>query len=160
MGATIALIANVSRLAAATVGPLVLAGCFAGGLPTKAAQEPDVAPLPAAELRPLTAPEKAALAKGFAAGLKDPASAQFQWTMVPKRLPEGSSMDYCALVNAKNSYGGYIGAQPFIGMILIANNKIVSGLMIGVGESDPRYRNIVPDMCRKKGLDPFAVSDS
>lgn len=106
----------------------------------------------------MTAQEKALLAKSFAYGLKDPNSAQFQWTKVPKSLPK-DSFEYCALVNAKNSYGGYTGATPFIGMVLIRDGKIAGGTIAAIGETRPLYSHIIPDMCRKKGLDPYAVSE-
>lgn len=145
-----------ARTLAAALAPLLLAGCFAGTPPTN--EEAPIAPLTDSELRVLTTEEKAVLAKGFAAGLKDPTSAIFQWTKVPKRLPE-NSFDYCALVNAKNSYGGYTGATPFMGMVLVRNGKIVSGVTAVVGDIDRRYSHILPEMCRKKGLDPYAISE-
>jgi hypothetical protein len=98
------------------------------------------------------------LKKAFAAGLKDPESGHFQFTKVPKVLPSEGSLDYCALVNAKNSYGGYNGFAPFIGLISVKAGKIAGGGIGAINDSDPRYRNIVPDMCKEKGLDPYAVS--
>lgn len=138
---------------------LALSGCYAASEPPpKAAEQPDIPPIPAAETRSLTAQEKALLSKGFAATLKDPASAQFQWAKVPKRLPE-STLDYCAMVNAKNSYGGYTGASPFLGMIFITKGKIIGGAIVATTDSRPGYAEIIPTMCRKKGLDPYAISE-
>jgi len=144
---------------ARTTPALALAGCYTASTPPPAkVADPDVPLLAASDLRTLTANEKALLAKGFVATLKDPGSAQFQWAKVPKRLPE-SGFDYCAMVNAKNSYGGYIGAQPFIGMVMVNNGKIIGGVIAAVGDANPTYQQIIPDMCRKKGLDPYAISD-
>lgn len=56
---------------------------------------------------------KAALASGKAsirAGLKDPLSAQFRGVFVKRDLY------VCGEVNAKNSYGGYVGYQRFIAL--------------------------------------------
>lgn len=137
----------------------LLSGCYATATPPPVAEAPAPTPqLSADQLRDLTPPEKAILAKGFAAGLKDPDSAKFQWTRIPKALPVGGTLDYCGLVNAKNSYGGYIGAQPFLGIIQVTKGKIVAASIGAVGESTPMYRDIVPKMCRDKGLDPFAVT--
>jgi hypothetical protein len=66
-------------------------------------------------------------------------------------------LDYCAMVNAKNSYGGYTGSKPFLGIIQITKGKITGAALGAVGDSDPRYQDILPKMCREKGLDPFAV---
>jgi hypothetical protein len=135
-----------------------LAGCYQTAAPPAVAEKVYVPMTPPDQLRDLTAAEKAILTKGFAAGLKDPDSAKFQWAKIQKGLPMDGAIDYCAMVNAKNSYGGYIGAQPFIGSILIAKGKIVSGIMGAVGQSGALYQDILPNMCREKGLDPFAVA--
>jgi hypothetical protein len=142
------------------LAPLLLAGCYAAAPPPpKAAEEPAIEPLPPTEMRSLTAQEKALLTKGFASSLKDPGSAQFQWTKVPKRLPADSALDYCGMVNAKNSYGGYTGANPYIGMIFITNGKIIGGSIVATADPRPGYAEIVPNMCRKKGLNPYAISE-
>lgn len=149
----------VARWFSITLPPLILAGCLAAAPPPpKIAEQPTIAPLAAADLRSLTPQEKAVLAKTFAAGLKDPTSAIFQWTKVPKKLPD-DGFDYCGTVNAKNSYGGYTGAVPFIGLILVGKGKIAGGVIAATGDIRPEYSQIIPDMCRKKGLDPFAVSE-
>jgi hypothetical protein len=129
-----------------------LLGCATTPPPetTAAAPPPPVAPLPASELRELTAAEKALLTKGFADSLKDPTSAQFRWAKVPKTL-NGGSVSYCAMVNGKNSYGGYNGMTPFLGVILVRDGKITGGVIVGINN------DAVPQVCRDKGLDPFAV---
>lgn len=133
---------------------LALCGC--GSLPSS---QPEIAAaplLPASEMRDLTQAEKAILAKGFAAGLKDPGSAQFQWAKIQKGLPTDGTIDYCAVVNAKNSYGGYIGATPFMGTIQVTNGKIAAGMMGAVGYTERQYADLLPKMCRDKGLNPYA----
>ncbi|MCK1507194.1 hypothetical protein [Bradyrhizobium sp. 18] len=149
----------IGRSLSALACAALLSGCYATASPPPVAEAP-VPQLSADQLRELTPAEKATLSKGFAGGLKDPDSAKFQWTRVPKVLPADGMIDYCGLVNAKNSYGGYIGAQPFIGTIQVSKGKILTGAVGAVGDPTPMYREILPKMCRDKGLDPFAVSAS
>jgi hypothetical protein len=47
--------------------------------------------------------------------LKDPDSAKFD-SLVPGRAPDGRVF-VCGWVNAKNSFGGYVGRQPFSGQL-------------------------------------------
>jgi hypothetical protein len=56
----------------------------------------------------LTSAEKAAVMQAVKGVLKDPDSARFKWTT----LRAGSST-YCGLVDAKNSFGGYVGDTAF-----------------------------------------------
>lgn len=44
--------------------------------------------------------------------LKDPDSARFEGAT--NIIGEGDAMVACGLVNAKNSFGGYVGAQPYM----------------------------------------------
>lgn len=148
------------RLHALAALPLcmLLAGCYATAA-SQGSTEVAAAPLLGPdEIRDLTPAEKAILTKSFAAGLKDPDSAKFQWAKVRKAMPLDGSFDYCAMVNSKNSYGGYVGMQPFIGTVAVTKGKITAGVMGAVGESTPMYRDILPKMCRDKGLDPFIAS--
>jgi hypothetical protein len=110
-----------------------LSGCISDSTPPPAA---DVyPPLPPSDsLRNLSSVEKAALAKGFASGLKDPASAQFRWIKVRKADLNGH-FDYCAMVNAKNGYGGYIGFYPFVGTINMQSGRAVSGELLDLQDS-------------------------
>jgi hypothetical protein len=63
--------------------------------------------------RDLSAAEKTALAHALSRSLKDPDSAQFQWGPVKYTAAHGQTTEYCGIVNAKNSYGGYTGYQMF-----------------------------------------------
>ena len=133
---------------------IALSGCLATAAPPPPqAKAPPKPELPESALRELTAPEKKALAEGFAKGLKDPASAQFQWAKVPKSPSD--SEDYCGMVNAKNSYGGYVGSMPFMGMILFKNGRAVGGVMGVAGSTETEKYGIVADMCKEKGLNPM-----
>lgn len=58
--------------------------------------------------RSLSAVEKAAIVEAVTAQMKDPLSAQFKWPMM-----RGDAGTYCGYVNAKNSFGGYVGFHLF-----------------------------------------------
>lgn len=131
---------------------LTLGGCYAGeGSPSS---EQYVAGYTPDELRELTPAEKAVLEKAFVKALKDPDSAKIAWTKVPKVFPATASFDYCATLNAKNSYGGYVGYAPFMGSIAVANGKITGGSIKILADSDVAIQAMVTDQCAKKGLDP------
>jgi hypothetical protein len=143
-------ISNMRRL-----GIVALCVALGGCATAPSASEPYVACYTPDELRELAPAEKALLAKGFAKNLKDPDSAKFEWVKVPKAWSNnGGGFDYCATLNAKNSYGGYIGYQPFIGFVMTSGTKITGGYITAVSGSDATERQIVNDMCAKKGLDP------
>ena len=129
-----------------------------GGCITAASEQQQyVAGYTTSELRELTSTEKALLTKGLAKTLKDPDSAKFEWTKIPKEelWPKSrNAFDYCATVNAKNSYGGYIGFQPFIGIVTTAGGKITGGYTTAIASADQTDSAFITDTCAKKGLDP------
>lgn len=142
------------RIGAAAFAVLIVAACN-----QTTATAPAAAPTPnpvisyaPAELRDLTADEKQALGASLAKGLKDPESARFTWLKVPRNA--GDSFDYCAMVNAKNSYGGYTGSKPFMAVVLVKNGKIVGGVLGLVG-SDKFANDFIRSDCQKKGFDPY-----
>jgi hypothetical protein len=64
----------------------------------------------------LTAKEKAIIMSEVKRELKDPESARFKWPKLAKDIDMKSpdvAINYCGLVNAKNSYGGYVGDKIF-----------------------------------------------
>jgi len=138
------------------LGIVALCAALGGCTTAPSTSEPYVAGYTPDELRELTLAEKALLAKGFAKNLKDPDSAKFEWVKVPKNWSNnnGGGFDYCATLNAKNSYGGYIGYQPFMGFVMTSGTKITGGYTTAVSGSDAAERLLVNDMCAKKGLDP------
>jgi hypothetical protein len=93
----------IGRATVALLVAVALAGCAGGAAPSSS---------PPAPMRRLSDAEKAALAPILAAGLKDPAAAQFKWMPVVLRERDGVT-DYCGMVNGKNSYGGYTGFSRF-----------------------------------------------
>jgi hypothetical protein len=71
------------------------------------AQEPPGAPIT------LSAGQVKQIQSGVRASLKDPDSAKFSGPMVATKKSNGD-IHACGLVNAKNSYGGYVGDSPYI----------------------------------------------
>lgn len=92
--------------------------------------------------------EKNAIMKGVRARLKDPASAIFGG-VVAKR--EASGFVYvCGSINAKNSYGGYTGDQPYSGMLAGEGPKAFFAVL-GIGGLENESEGIL-QVCREKGL--------
>ena len=95
----------------ACIAALTLCGCepslWSHATPTPKPVEPYTGPM-----RELTALEKKAIAEKVSDQLKDPASAQFKWAKARANSPTGT-IPYCALVNARNSFGGYVGYKAF-----------------------------------------------
>lgn len=58
----------------------------------------------------------AAVQRPIIADLKDPESARFTG-IAAARSPSGA-IAVCGYVNAKNSFGGYVGAKPFVGTLV------------------------------------------
>lgn len=97
-------------------GALALASC-AGGSVQQAATEPPPPP-PKRNLKPADAMAEAR--KEVATKLKDPESARFTDVVYRPNQPNmrGEPTDVvCGKVNAKNSFGGYVGARPFVYLI-------------------------------------------
>ena len=89
---------------------IVITAClFLGACaPQLKTQRPTV--VQAITLKPV---QLATIQKAAASGLKDPGSAQFD-DVAATLLSDGTTY-ICGKVNAKNSYGGYIGFKPFNG---------------------------------------------
>ncbi len=118
-----------------------LSAC-AGGAPTPAAE-------PALELvTPRTLPpnQVAALQDGVRASLKDPTSAQFGQHKAGSNAKGGTIV--CGWVNAKNSYGGYTGKQPYLALLLPDTGKFYVQ-KIGGTEAEAYA---VQSVCTRSGL--------
>ena len=94
----------------------------------------------------LTAADTKAIHEGIRKALKDPDSARYG-TMTAS-VNEKGSVTVCGFVNAKNSFGGYTGEKPFVG-ILSRNLGLFSIIGMGGGESDDFA---VRHVCRGAGL--------
>lgn len=96
--------------------------------------------------RDLTAAERAVVEMDIKKQLKDPDSARFKWLPYIEQ-PNGH---YCGLVNAKNSYGGYTGDQPFYVMLVMPEGPIFAANVVGVGGNEFRQRAII-QQCAEQG---------
>lgn len=74
-----------------------------------------VSTIPTGKPYVLTMDEKAIVEAGVKKGLKDPYSAMFGF-MIGAQTPD-KSINVCGFVNAKNSFGGYVGETPFFGIL-------------------------------------------
>src|SRR5690349_5868495 len=65
--------------------------------------------------RDLTVPERRTIQEAVTHDFKDPESARFRWLPIPdcKSYSACYMGFYCGMVNAKNSFGGYVGHSPF-----------------------------------------------
>jgi hypothetical protein len=100
-------------------------------------------------VRPITLTEKqtAAVRKGVIAVLKDPESARFGSIIAGQRT-SSPAIVVCGFVNAKNSFGGYTGEQPFTGILGDDPPKFAVAMMGGKEEETYAVR----EMCSRSGL--------
>jgi hypothetical protein len=82
---------------------------------------------------------------GVMASLKDPDSARFG-PIYAVRSPDGVIVA-CGYVNAKNSFGGYTGDQPFNG-VLTSSGRFMAA---AVGGDDMRISAILT-VCQRSGI--------
>lgn len=106
-------------------------------------------PLPAVAGEPheLSTPERAEVARAVQSGLMDPSSAMFLWT-----THTGDPVLYCGLVNAKNSFGGYVGFTPYM-VFIVPNGGDIKAVLYKIGDGDiesPRTLGIA-QTCWKSG---------
>jgi hypothetical protein len=102
-----------------------------------------------AQVRPMTASERASISKSLADQLKDPASAKFKFTPIISGKTSGV---ICGQVNARNSYGGYTGFQPFIAMTAKNTSGRTIGVFVSQGSVNVSDGQIALQMCADKGL--------
>lgn len=103
----------------------------------------------AASSAPLRPADKATIAKVVKNQLKDADSAKFRWP-----APRAFGL-YCGWVNAKNSYGGYTGFEPFMVTGGIGDGPKSKGEFLAfdatIGSDDDLA--IVLKMCAEQGFD-------
>ncbi len=105
--------------------------------------------LPGGDLEPvvankLTPAQSKALEDGIRNVLKDPASAQF--SDFKSGTDSKGAIIACGWVNARNSFGGYTGRQPYL-VTLPINGKVI---VEAVGSGD--MVNAVLNTCSRIGL--------
>ncbi|OTA15240.1 exported hypothetical protein [Xenorhabdus beddingii] len=100
--------------------------------------------------RPLTQQEISLVESELKVSLKDPDSAKFKHVNLIQ--DSESSIDiYCGQVNAKNSYGGYVGFKPFI-MVLLTNDKNERKVMeLPTGEESSIREKAIIKQCANHG---------
>src|SRR4051794_21470271 len=76
-----------------------------------------------AQQRSLTDAEKKIITSAYGTRLKDPLSAQYRWPNLIKA--HADAPDYCFQVNAKNSYGAYVGYQTVLGSVTQRNGTVI-----------------------------------
>lgn len=111
----------------------ILVGCAAGPTPQQIATADYGSPISQGQ-----AEER--IKQYFNGTLKDPYSAQYQFSNIEKGYIIGSAVQgkplyagylITAYVNAKNSYGGYTGVQGY--QFLFQNGMLVQGLKLSPG---------------------------
>jgi hypothetical protein len=142
-------------LVVASLGMLSCSGILPEStIPSTVVEQQVMLPQPVEEMRDLTTAEKAALADGLAAGLRNPDSVKFRWTKVPKALT-AHSFDYCGLLVVKKP-GGPPNIKPFLATIILEGGSITGGAIAAISSDDQEeHRDIVPKLCGQKGLNPF-----
>lgn len=120
---------------------LVIAGCAQADHKASTLK-----PLPPVSL---SAPQIAAVETAVREGLKDPQSAQFRNV---KGGQNGGSVTVCGEVNARNSYGGYPGFSPFIGLLAAQKDTGRPAFVVVSMESTGNGPIITRKMCADHGL--------
>jgi len=88
---------------------------------------------------------RASIEQGTRQALKDPMSAMFG-TIRAARFPDGR-LFVCGYVNAKNSFGGYVGEKPFTGYLYPGGHFQFTSLASSEGEMmGARY------VCQQAGI--------
>jgi hypothetical protein len=92
-------------------------------------------------------PVLAKMRAAVASKLKDPESARFTETKrAMRKNARGELVDtVCGMVNAKNSYGGYTGAKPFVYLVARNTGYIVDGSEVDGVIAEMAFKNICID---------------
>lgn len=126
-------------------------------------------PPPNLEKRQLSAGERDVLKKSLSQAMKDPDAAQFKWMPVLAQPGATDLIGYCALVNGKNSFGGYTGFRRFYAVLSHdAKGQYLGGVIkqtagardttfLDTGD-DAIANTIVEQNCEKWGYTDFAAA--
>lgn len=127
--------------------------CLVLTLPLFACQTDTGMPTPPATTPyTLNESEISAVVRGVKSALKDPDSAKFGQM---KASTEGGGVKYvCGIVNAKNSFGGFIGDSPFVGVLgsLETEGKTLATFRLTSLGRNQDNTEIVVKMCRHYGV--------
>lgn len=72
---------------------------------------------------PLTASERSTILEAVKSSLKDPYSAVIS-SVSARKNEKGTVIEVCGLINAKNSYGAYVGNRPFFALAIKVGGAI------------------------------------
>lgn len=116
----------------------LLSACVAASPPAPPAPEPAAA-------HTLTEQEAALVLPAVADRFKDPSSLQVRHLAAARSLKDGRVW-VCGEVNGKNSFGGYVGFEPFYGYL--QEDRFVP---VAVGGPEMPAQNVV-NSCRHYGI--------
>jgi hypothetical protein len=126
---------------------LLLAGCAGVQPPPPTVATADIGPAPTGYEAPVRA--------YFAPQLKDPYSAVYQFEAPVQAFGQHAIWAVCGTINAKNSFGEYVGAKPFI--VLFFPNGDVKGA-IDTHEYKTRVSPAVEKCAEWRAASPDAAS--
>jgi hypothetical protein len=99
---------------------------------------------------PMTPDFQQAVAQAVKSNLKDPYSAVMGPSSARGRIRNGvRELVVCGYVNAKNSFGGYNGMQPYEGVYSMATQHFN---IIAMGDESPNAGLMIASSCRAAGL--------
>lgn len=100
----------------------------------------------------LSASEKSTVQEGVRSSLKDPTSPLFG-AMAASKGTDGV-ITVCGYVNGKNSYGGYVGDKPYIGILAPASGTKTGKaafVVAGMGGTDTDTM-VTYSLCQQSGI--------
>ena len=122
---------------------LIVCACAQNGGPSVSAEDMT---LPIT----LTQAEQNTVKEGTRQSLKDPDSARFGRMVAG--IKSNGDVVVCLMVNAKNSYGGYTGERPLMGLLFKYKNPMVF-TVVPTPEHLRQYSDIATfQVCRDRGL--------
>lgn len=104
--------------------------------------------------RAISRAEQKIIASSYGRVLKDPASAQYRWPMLPTEATlKGGEIAYCFQVNAKNSYGAFTGFRSILGTVSQVGGKITRfEYVTGTLDDSPELAQATVNICRAYGV--------
>lgn len=130
-------------LALSAVISTALMGCQSSSFSTRRTPSS-----PVTEIVKLTEEDRDLIETGVRRVLKDPESAMFGRMVAGRMANKPNIIVVCGWVNAKNVYGGYVGYQPFKGL-LERQIPFFANTAMGGTDIDTEVAHI---MCRDSGL--------
>ncbi|NTG22047.1 hypothetical protein G6L00_16545 [Agrobacterium rhizogenes] len=102
----------------------------------------------------LSASETAAVQEGVRKSLKDPTSPIFGNIKAAASDTQKGIIYVCGIVNAKNSFGGYTGDGPYVGVLasMTAEGKNLSTFNVTGMAGTEIQTSVVMDMCKHYGI--------